>query len=85
MTNGRVGFFLSPPAGNGNAFGVGQNNDGAPFYPCTYYLPNIICVAATTSTDAKASFSNFGKHTVHVGAPGNNILSTLPRETHTAH
>src|SRR4029079_1302714 len=64
------------------AFGVGQNNDNAPFYPCTYFLPNIICVAATTSTDAKASFSNFGKHTVHVGAPGNNILSTLPGNTY---
>ena len=69
-------------AGNGNAFGVGQNNDNAPFYPCTHFLPNIICVAATTSTDAKASFSNFGKHTVHVGAPGNNILSTLPGNTY---
>src|SRR5581483_2189422 len=61
-----------------NIFGVGQNNDNAAFYPCTYFLPNIICVAATTNTDARASFSNFGKHTVHVGAPGNNILSTLP-------
>jgi len=72
------GILFITAAGNGNAFGVGQNNDSVPFYPCTYYLPNIICVAATTSTDAKASFSNFGKHTVHVGAPGNNILSTLP-------
>jgi len=72
------GILFITAAGNGNAFGVGQNNDSVPFYPCTYYLPNIICVAATTSTDAKASFSNFGKRTVHVGAPGNNILSTLP-------
>ena len=72
------GILFITAAGNGNAFGVGQNNDSVPFYPCNYYLPNIICVAATTSTDAKASFSNFGKHTVHVGAPGNDILSTLP-------
>jgi len=76
------GILFITAAGNGNAFGVGQNNDNAPFYPCTYFLPNIICVAATTSTDAKASFSNFGKHTVHVGAPGNNILSTLPGNTY---
>src|SRR6185369_4743822 len=27
-------------------------------------------------------FSNFGKRTVHVGAPGNNILSTLPGNTY---
>jgi len=72
------GILLIAGAGNGNAFGIGQNNDSVPFYPCNYFLANIICVAATTSTDAKASFSNFGKHTVHVGAPGNNILSTLP-------
>jgi len=72
------GILFITAAGNGNIFGVGQNNDSAPFYPCTYFLPNIICVAATTSTDARASFSNYGKHTVHVGAPGNNILSTLP-------
>jgi Subtilase family/Fervidolysin N-terminal prodomain/HYDIN/CFA65/VesB-like, Ig-like domain len=72
------GILFITAAGNGNIFGVGQNNDNAPFYPCTYFLPNIICVAATTNTDARASFSNYGKHTVHVGAPGNNILSTLP-------
>ena len=76
------GILFITAAGNGNAFGVGQNNDNAAFYPCTYFLPNIICVAATTSTDAKAGFSNYGKHTVHVGAPGNNILSTLPGNTY---
>jgi subtilisin family serine protease len=65
-------------AGNGNFFGVGQNNDATPFYPCDTYLPNVICVAATDRTDARASFSNYGRHTVHVGAPGVDILSTLP-------
>jgi len=72
------GILFITAAGNGDIFGIGQNNDNAPFYPCTYFLPNLICVAATTSTDAKASFSNYGKHTVHVGAPGDSILSTLP-------
>ena len=38
----------------------------------------MIWVAATDNTDNKASFSNFGKRTVHVGAPGVSILSTLP-------
>jgi len=72
------GILFITAAGNGNIFGVGQNNDTAPFYPCNTYLPNVICVAATTSTDAKASFSNYGRRTVHVGAPGNGILSTVP-------
>jgi thermitase len=73
-----AGILFITAAGNGNAFGVGQNNDTAPFYPCDTFLPNVICVAATTSTDAKASFSNFGRRTVHVGAPGSGILSTIP-------
>jgi hypothetical protein len=72
------GILFITAAGNGDIFGMGQDNDASPFYPCSYYLANIICVAATTSTDAKASFSNYGRHTVHVGAPGQDILSTLP-------
>ncbi|CAE1134033.1 S8 family peptidase [Xanthomonas euroxanthea] len=38
--------------------------------------PNVIAVAATTSSGAKASFSNFGKG-VDIAAPGQAILSTL--------
>ena len=72
------GILFITAAGNGNAFGVGQNNDTTPFYPCDTFLPNVICVAATTSNDGKASFSNYGRHTVHVGAPGSGILSTVP-------
>src|SRR5499426_4120067 len=71
-------------AGNGNFFGVGQNNDATPFYPCDTYLPNVICVAATDRTDARASFSNYGRHTVHIGAPGVDILSTLPGNNYAA-
>ena len=74
----QLGILFISGAGNGNAFGVGQNNDTTPFYPCNYFLANIICVAATRSTDAKAGFSNYGRRTVHVGAPGQGILSTVP-------
>ncbi|MBG3851849.1 S8 family serine peptidase [Xanthomonas hortorum pv. carotae] len=38
--------------------------------------PNVIAVAATTSSGAKASFSNFGKG-VDIAAPGQSIVSTL--------
>ena len=71
------GMLFITAAGNGNILGVGQNNDNAPFYPCNYYLPNVICVASTTRTDARSTFSNFGRRTVHVGAPGSEILSTI--------
>ncbi len=55
----------------------GTNNDVTPHYPSNYALDNIISVAATTDTDALASFSNFGATSVDLGAPGENILSTL--------
>jgi subtilisin family serine protease len=70
------GILFITAAGNGDFFGFPINNDQTPFYPCTYYLPNIVCVAATTRTDARSSFSNFGRRTVHIGAPGSDILST---------
>src|SRR2546422_6834347 len=35
-------------------------------------------------TDALASFSNFGRRTVHLGAPGQEILSTTPGNTYSS-
>ncbi len=60
-------------AGNSSA-----NVDTSPTYPCSYDLASIICVAATDHNDALASFSNFGAVGVDLGAPGVDILSTLP-------
>src|SRR5262249_16230409 len=57
-----------------------QNNDTAasPFYPASFQnLPNLISVVATTSSDTLAGFSNFGKTTTNLGAPGTNVLSTI--------
>src|SRR5437867_6255085 len=71
------GILFMAAAGNS-----ALDNDTASFYPANYYLPNIISVAATTSTDARASFSNFGRRTVHLGAPGDQILSTTPNNTY---
>ncbi len=53
-----------------------NNNDAKPTYPATYAVPNIIAVAAINNKGGKADFSNFGKKTVHIGAPGVNIIST---------
>ncbi len=60
-------------AAAGNA---SSNNDATPFYPANYSAPNVVAVAATDNRDALASFSNFGGTTVHLGAPGVNVLST---------
>lgn len=54
------------------------NTDLNEHYPSTYELPNIVSVAASTRTDERASFSNYGRKTVDLAAPGDDIYSTLP-------
>ena len=65
-------------AGNGGRDGVGDDNDTTPSYPASYNSDAIIAVAAITSTGAKSSFSNYGKNSVDLGAPGSAIYSTVP-------
>lgn len=52
--------------------------DLRPTYPASYNIPNIVSVSATDSRDEMAKFSNYGKSTVHLAAPGVDILSTVP-------
>ncbi len=69
-------------AGNGDSINhVGYNVDSSPTYPCAsdqggFDVGNVICVAATTEADQRASFSNYGANSVDLGAPGTNILSS---------
>jgi subtilisin family serine protease len=65
-------------AAAGNAL---YNSDILPFYPASYYLPNVISVAATSPSDQLTNFSNYGMATVHLGAPGQDILSTTRNNT----
>jgi subtilisin family serine protease len=60
----------------------GISNDLLPFYPAGYSFPNVVAVAATTSADQRAFFSNYGATTVHLGAPGVEILSTTRNNTY---
>src|SRR5262245_28336854 len=60
-------------AGAGND---GKDNGFDPFYPASFNAPNVVSVAATDNTDELAWFSNYGADTVHLGAPGVDILST---------
>ncbi len=69
-TNETGAIFIAA-AGNDN-----NNNDSRPSYPATYDVPNMISVAAIDNKGAKASFSSYGKRTVHVGAPGVNVYSS---------
>lgn len=54
------------------------DNDISPIYPASYSVENLVAVTATTDSDLLASFSNFGFNSVHLGAPGQGINSTLP-------
>jgi subtilisin family serine protease len=65
------GALLVVAAGNDS-----ENVDKHPEYPAAYTDSNILTVAASTSSDTLASFSNFGATAVDVAAPGNQILST---------
>ncbi len=68
---GNAGILFIAAAGNS-----AEDNDGTPHYPSSYPLPNIISVAATDRNDALSSFSNYGRTSVHLAAPGTAILNT---------
>jgi Tol biopolymer transport system component len=68
---GAAGILIICSAGNEH-----QDNDLFPTYPAGYDCPQILSVAASTACDDPASFSNFGRTTVHLAAPGSGILST---------
>jgi subtilisin family serine protease len=70
---GDAGMLFVASAGN-----HGQNTDVAPQYPSSYDPPHVVSVAATNHLDSRAGFSNFGRVSVDLAAPGVDILSTLP-------
>jgi len=73
---GSAGIIFVAAAGNN-----GANNDATPFYPASYKLDNLVAVAATTSYDALASFSNYGSNSVHLRRPAMRFTQLLPRAT----
>ena len=70
---GQSGVVFVAAAGNS-----GLNADSYPMYPAAYGLDNIVSVAASTRNEALAYFSNYGKTSVDLAAPGYAILSTVP-------
>jgi subtilisin family serine protease len=68
---GQAGVIIVAAAGND-----GVDNDATPAYPASYQIPALISVAASTPADALAGFSNYGKTSVDLAAPGVQLLST---------
>lgn len=65
------GILFVAAAGNSSS-----DNDQTPHYPSSYNLGNVVSVAALNRRDELASFSNYGAKSVHIAAPGEEILST---------
>lgn len=65
--------IMTAAAGNSS-----KNNDTSAMYPANLDVPSQISIAASTDSDGLASFSNYGRSTVHVASPGVGILSTVP-------
>ncbi|WP_461174184.1 S8 family serine peptidase [Arthrobacter sp. Z1-9] len=58
---------------------AGNGGNQTKIYPGGY--ANVIAVAATDNSDAKASFSTYGASWVDITAPGVNVYSTFPNHT----
>ncbi len=68
----RAGIVFVAAAGNST-----NNNDKSPSYPASYEVDNIISVGSMDGNGKKSWFSNYGKKSVHIFAPGSDILSTV--------
>jgi thermitase len=67
------GILFVAAAGNERS-----NSDIHAYYPADYGLPNILSITAIDDHSRVLKTSNYGERTVHLAAPGENILSTLP-------
>jgi len=67
-----AGILFVAAAGN-----AANDNDASPNYPSNYDIANVISVAAIDRNGNLASFSNYGRNTVDIAAPGVSILSTV--------
>lgn len=56
----------------------GKDNDSKAYYPAGYDISNNLAVASIDRDGGLSSFSNYGRTTVDLAAPGGSIYSTLP-------
>lgn len=69
----KKGILFVAAAGNERS-----NSDTHKYYPADYGLSNILSVTAIDRYQNVLPTSNYGEKTVHIAAPGNDIISTLP-------
>jgi subtilisin family serine protease len=69
------GIHVVAAAGNESV-----NNDQVGSYPANYL--GVVSVGSSDSADRLSSFSNYGKNTVTIVAPGSSIYSTFPSRSY---
>jgi len=67
------GLIAVVPAGN-----QGFDTEKKSFWPCSFKLKGMLCVASTKSGGYLADFSNFSEKEVDLAAPGENIFGIAP-------
>ncbi len=75
-----AGIVFTCAAGN-DSFDIDSSK--CVIHPAAINESNVIAVAATTSSDTIASFSNYGSSLCELGAPGNNVYSTVIFDSYT--
>lgn len=67
------GVLVVAAAGNDSS-----DIDRNPTWPASHPSENLLVVASTASSGGMSGFSNYGKNSVDVAAPGSSIYSTTP-------
>lgn len=75
------GVMIIAAAGNGGFDSYGDDNDQGCIYPANIQSEAMISVAAVDAVNDLTTYSNYGKNTVHIAAPGGSswyggLLST---------
>jgi thermitase len=73
------GTLVVAAAGNDSTPFSRWDIDSDPKYPASFDSDGLLVIAATGSSGGLASFSNVGRKSVDVAAPGVNIFSTIPK------
>lgn len=75
---GNRGITFVCAAGNGQTIGLNLDNPDQLFFPAAWRdIPSLISVAALDRADNLNHFSNYGRLSVSVGAPGVEVFSTI--------
>lgn len=77
-----AGVLVVTAAGNGNAFGVGINTDRSGVYPANLPHKNILNIASMSLDKDITRYSNYGKTTVDISAPGGSPKHPIESLSH---